>query len=140
MILHGTARIWCLIGLVGALTLPLAAQGKGRPKISLRSSPNILFAPARVVATAELADGADDFQDFYCAKVVWEWGDGTESSAQDDCDPYEAGKSMIRRRYSNEHKYNDPGVYDVRFQLKQGDKTVGSTTLTLRVRDGADGR
>ena len=138
MILHGMVRAGALMGVALALTLPLAAsQGKGRPKISLRATPNVAFAPARMVVTAEFTDGADDFQEYYCAKVSWEWGDGTESSAQDDCDPYEAGKSQIRRRYSNEHKFIDPGVYDVRFRLKQGDKVVVASTLTLRIRDGA---
>lgn len=137
MIPHGRVRAGLLLGAALLLAGSLQAhQGQGKPKINIRSTPAVTFAPARVVVTAELSDGADDYQDFYCAKVGWEWGDGSESSAQDDCDPYEAGKSQIRRRYSNEHRYDTPGQYDVRFSLKQGSKTVASSTLVLRIRDG----
>jgi hypothetical protein len=132
-----------MAGLVFAATLsaatlsaaPVDEQGKGKPSINLRSNPTIAFAPARVVVTAELSGGADDFQEFYCAQVEWVWGDGTKSESQDDCDPYVAGDSRIRRRFSNEHKYEFGGNYEVRFNLKQGRKIVGSGTTTIRVRD-----
>lgn len=113
-----------------------ADQGVGKPKITLRVSPAVVFAPARLVATAEIGGGADDFQDFYCAKVEWTWGDGTTSEANDDCDPYVAGQSQIRRRYTNEHRYELGGTYDIRFNLKQGKKTVGSGSITVRIREG----
>lgn len=113
-----------------------ADQDKGKPKITVRASPAVAFAPARIVATAEVIGGADDFQDFYCAKVEWSWGDSTQSEATDDCDPYVAGESRIRRRYTNEHKYEFAGTYDVRIILRQGKKSVGSGTISVRVRDG----
>ena len=94
------------------------------------------FAPARVVATAEVVGGPDDYQDFYCAKIEWTWGDATTSEAQDDCDPYVAGQSQIRRRYANEHKYEFGGNYDIRFTLRQGKKTVGSGVINVRIREG----
>ncbi len=113
-----------------------ADQGKAKPSINVRVSPAVAFAPARIVATAEVVGGADDFQDFYCAKVEWSWGDSTQSEASDDCDPYVAGESKIRRRYTNEHKFELPGTYDIRITLKQGKKSVGARTVTVRVRDG----
>lgn len=136
MITHGRVRPLALLALLlGLCGLVEAHQGKGRPSITLRANPSVAFAPARIVATAELSGGADDFQDYYCAKVEWTWDDGTTSEAQDDCDPYEAGKSEIRRRFTNEHKYELPGQYDVRFQLKQGKKSVGGGTFVVRVRE-----
>lgn len=114
-----------------------ADQAKGKPSITVRASPAIAFAPARIVATAEVVGGPDDYQDFYCAKIEWSWGDATTSEAQDDCDPYVAGESKIRRRYTNEHKFELAGNYDVRFTLKQGKKTVGSGVINIRVRDGS---
>lgn len=113
-----------------------ADQGKGKPAITVRASPAVAFAPARIVATAEVVGGPDDYQDFYCAKVEWDWGDSTKSEAQDDCDPYTAGQSQIRRRYTNEHKFEFAGMYDVRLTLKQGKKSVGAGVITVRVRDG----
>lgn len=150
MITHGRRRALPLLFLITVVLTstgrawvaqdPPGPQGKGKPTINMRVSPAVTFAPARVVVTAELSGGADDFQDYYCAKVEWTWGDGTTSEAQDDCDPYEAGKSMIRRRYTNEHKFDTAGQYDVRLVLKQGKKSVGSGTIQVRIRDGATSR
>lgn len=114
------------------------AQGKGRPKSALRVNPALIFPPARVVATAELTEGANDFQDYYCPKIEWIWGDGTQSESGEDCEPYEAGKSEIRRRYSADHNYRgDPmsgaTSYDVVFRMKQGSKTVLSLRQTIKV-------
>lgn len=113
-----------------------ADQGKAKPSITVRASPAVAFAPARIVATAEVVGGPDDYQDFYCAKVEWTWGDGTTSEANDDCDPYVAGESQIKRRYTNEHKFEFAGTYDVRITLRQGKKSVGAGTISVRVRDG----
>ncbi len=136
MITHRRVRPLILLVIILAMAGVLQAhQGKGRPSIVLRANPAVAFAPARIVVTAELTGGADDYQDFYCAKVEWTWDDDTTSEAQDDCDPYEAGKSRIRRRYTSEHKFELPGQYDVRLTLRQGKKAVGSGTVTVRVRD-----
>ena len=50
-------------------------------------------SPARVVASADVDGGPDDFEEFYCASVEWDWGDDTKSNNAADCDPYEPGKS-----------------------------------------------
>jgi hypothetical protein len=107
-------------------------QGKGKPKAQLRINPSTIFVPQRIVATVELTEGANDFQDYYCPKVEWIWDDGTTSESGTDCDPYEAGKSEIRRRYSADHTYRDPGNYQVQFRMKQGTKTVLSLREPVR--------
>ena len=76
------------------------------------------FAPLRIVATAVLSGGADDFEDFYCPTVEWEWGDGTRSESKVDCDPYEPGKSEIKRSYSLDHRFEWGGEFRVQFRLK----------------------
>jgi hypothetical protein len=121
---------------MAALAAAPQAPGKGKPTIAVRATPAIAFAPARIVATAELTGGADDFQDYYCPKVEWNWADLSTSEAADDCDPYAAGQTTIRRRYAAEHKYESAGTYEIRFSLKQGKKIVGSSTYTVRVKDG----
>ncbi len=115
-----------------------AGQGKGKPKSALRVNPTVVFPPARVVATAELSAGANDFQDYYCPKIEWVWGDETQSESGEDCDPYEAGKSEIRRRYTADHTYRaDPmggsGNYELIFRMKQGSKVVLSLRQTIKV-------
>jgi hypothetical protein len=131
--------------LVAALAVSVSAQKNGkdgkdqkddpRPKVSLRAQPVIAMAPARVVLTAELTGGANDFEEFYCAAVEWEWGDGTKSESSFDCAPYEPGKSEIKRRYTVEHVFR-AGMYRVMFHLKRHDKAVGNATIQIQVRPG----
>lgn len=113
-------------------------QGQGRPKAALRVNPSLIFPPARVVATSVLTEGANDFQEYYCPKIEWSWGDDTQSESGEDCDPYEPGKSEIRRRYSADHNYRpDPmggsATYDVVFRMRQGSKIVLSLKQTIKV-------
>jgi hypothetical protein len=89
-----------------------------------------------ITFTAELRDGDNDFEEYYCASVEWDWGDGTRSESSDDCEPYEAGKSEIRRRYAIQHKYNIDGNYDVQFRLKQRGKVVASARTKVTIRPG----
>lgn len=118
-------------------------QKQERPKAALRANPGMIFPPARVVATVELTKGSDDYQDYYCPKIEWEWGDGTQSESSVDCDPYEPGKSEIRRRYSEDHNYRvdytGASSYNIIFRMKQGTKVVLTLKQTIRV-SGADGR
>ena len=107
-----------------------------RPKVSLRAQPVISMSPARVVLTAELNGGANDFEEFYCGAVEWEWGDGTKSESSADCAPYEAGKSEIKRRFTVEHVFSRPGNFRVMFHLKRRDKAVGNATINIQVRPG----
>ena len=94
------------------------------------------FSPARMVLTADLKGGADDYPDFYCASIEWEWGDDTKSESKTDCEPYEAGKSEIKRHFTTEHTYNFAGEYRVQFRLKQKDKVVGFGSADVKVRAG----
>ena len=93
------------------------------------------MAPARVVLTAELTGGANDFEEFYCPSVEWEWGDGTKSESSSDCAPYEPGKSEIKRRFTVEHVFR-AGAYRVMFHLKRRDKSVGGASVNIQVRPG----
>jgi hypothetical protein len=124
-----------LIALGGAIQAQDKPKPK-RPKVTLRASPAIAFTPATLTFTADIKDGDNDFEEYYCASVEWDWADGTRSESSDDCEPYEAGKSEIRRRYTVQHKYNIEGVYDVKFKLKQRDKTVASAQTKVTIRPG----
>ncbi len=96
------------------------------------------MAPARVVLTAELVGGDDDFEDFYCPAIEWEWGDGTKSESSTDCAPYEPGKSEIKRRFTVEHVFRTgrPNGFRVTVHLKRRDKSVGAATVNIQVRPG----
>lgn len=107
-----------------------------RPSLTLKATPSIAFAPARVVVTAELRGGADDSPELYCPSLEWEWGDGTTSEANLDCEPFEAGVSEIRRRWTSSHSYDIGGNYRVRLRLKRGGKTIASGSTVLQIRGG----
>ena len=107
-----------------------------RPRVSLKAQPMIAISPARVVLTAELLGGANDYEDYYCPTVVWAWGDGTESENSTDCAPYEAGRSEIKRRFTVEHVFRRADMYRVTFRLKRHDKAVGFASVNVQIRPG----
>src|SRR3954447_12798271 len=127
------------------LTLPLIAAvtfssgafaDNKKPKVSVKANPAMGMSPVRVVVTADLEGGANDDEEFYCLGVEWEWGDDTRSTNNADCDPYVAGKSEIKRRFSADHVYRSSGEYRVQFRLKKKDKTIGAGSTSVRVRPG----
>lgn len=107
-----------------------------RPRLTLRTQPSVAVTPARITLTAELVGGVNDFEEYYCPTVVWEWGDDTRSESTVDCEPYEAGKSEIRRRFTVEHVFRRSGAYKVYFHLKRRDKLVATVSVNLRIRPG----
>jgi hypothetical protein len=113
---------------------PAEPSGAARPKITVRAQPAVAITPARVVLTAEVIGGADDFEEYYCPSIEWDWGDDTVSQATTDCEPYETGRSSIRRRYAVEHVFRRPGTFRISLRLKQRDKVVGSGTVSVIVR------
>ena len=124
------------IVLVGAVA---SAQSNGeakKPSLSLRVAPPVGFAQLRTRLVVDVRGGDDDYADFYCPTIEWDWGDGTVSANSEDCDPYEQGKSSIRRRFSTEHVFRQAGSYRVSFRLKQKDRVVGSSTVNIQVRAG----
>jgi hypothetical protein len=106
-----------------------------RPKVTLKATPIVSIAPSRVVLTAELVGGANDYEDYYCPTVQWDWGDGTQSESTTDCEPYEPGKSEIKRRFTVEHVFK-AGSYRVMFRMKRHDKSLGAATANIQVRPG----
>lgn len=106
-----------------------------RPQVRLKAQPVIAMSPARVVLTAELVGGPNDYEEFYCPTVEWDWGDGTQSESTNDCAPYEPGKSEIKRRFTVEHTFR-AGAYRVMFKLKRHDKALGFATVNIQVRPG----
>jgi hypothetical protein len=133
-----------LVFLVSVCALALTAGPRARdskpdktkPSLDVKSSPSMGFAPFRTVLTVEVKGGPDDYEQYYCASVEWDLGDGTVAEQKIDCDPYEAGKSQIKRRYVREQVFNSPGEFRVLFRLKQNSKVVGTGQTTVRVRPG----
>lgn len=107
-----------------------------RPSLSLRLMPQSAVAPARITGSAELKGGSSGFEEYYCATVAWDWGDGTMSQSTADCDPFEPGKTEIQRRYTAVHEYQSSGVFHVSFRLKKKDKTMATATAVVQISGG----
>ena len=136
----GVART-AILAFSALLVVPTAAlqareQGNKKPSLSLKASPAVSFAPSRVVLVAEVKNGANDNEEFYCPTVEWEWGDLTTSVAEADCEPYEAGKSEIKRRYTIQHQFKNPGAFRVVLRLKKGTKIIAMANTQVQVRAG----
>jgi hypothetical protein len=106
------------------------------------------FSPARIVVTGELTGVADDNQGFYCPAVEWEWGDGTKSEDSADCEPYQAGKSEIKRHFTTDHTYRieeappvpsagqQPDYHDfhIQLRLRKNGKVIASAGTSVKIK------
>ena len=117
-------------------TVVLATADDRKPSITVRANPTAGFSPLKVVLSAEIKGGPDDFAEFYCPTIEWIWGDDTRAESTSDCEPYEAGKSEIRRRYTVTRIFQIAGNYKVEFRLKQKNKVVGAGSTNVQVRPG----
>jgi hypothetical protein len=116
-----------------------ASDENKKPSVAFKATPPMGFAPLKVRVVVDLKGGADDYAEFYCAAVEWDWADGTISGNSEDCDPYEPGKSTIQRRFAAEHTFRQSGDYDVAFRLKQKGRVVAYAKGLVRVRSGIGG-
>jgi len=124
-----------VIASVGASSAQRGGDDR-KPSLSLKANPPVGFSPLRVRLVVDLKNGPNDYQEYYCPGVQWDWGDGTVSENSEDCDPYQAGKSEIRRRYSVEHVFRQAQTYQVFFRLKQRDRVVAAISANVEVRPG----
>ena len=123
------------LALVLGLTLGVPASAKPkRPTLGVRVSPRMAFSPVDIIAIAELT-GGEDSEDFYCLAIEWDWGDGSKSLQDSDCDPYEPGQK-IDRRFSAEHYYGSGGIYNIRAALRAQERVVAANAVRLTVRQG----
>lgn len=134
------ATSWTLVVLAFLLVhegVSGAADEKNKKvSLSLKVTPSMSVAPARVRASVEIKGGPDDNVDLYCPQIEWSWGDDTTSESAADCEPYEAGRSVIQRRYSTEHTYRYGGLYKLTLRLKQKGRVVAFTSTNLQIQSG----
>lgn len=118
-----------------AIAMSAATLDDKKPKVTVKANPSMGMSPVRIVVTADVNGGSSD-EELYCPSVEWEWGDDTKSADSADCDPYVAGKSEVKRRFTADHTYRTAGEYQVQFRLKKKDKVVGAGNTLVRVRPG----
>ena len=112
-----------------------AAQGPDDdPRLRLRATPRVAFAPASILFVGQLRGGPDDNEELYCTTIEWDWGDDTLSETTPDCNPFEPGQTEIRRRFSVRHTFEYQGRYEVRLNLKRRDDVLISARTRIEVR------
>ena len=128
-----------LRAVLALLVLALAASapaGEGlrprKPRLGLRATPRFSFTPSTVLVTAEL-NGGDDAEEFYCPAIVWDWDDGGRSAHEADCPPFAPG-TELKRRFTAEHAYVRPGVYNVRVLMLRARRSLAMASATVTVR------
>jgi len=80
---------------------------------------------------ARLSGDPEDNEEYYCLDEIWDWGDGTESVSEPDCDPYEAGVEL-QRDFSDTHTFGQ-GRWVVVFALMHLDEVVIKGTTEILV-------
>ncbi|MCB0172365.1 MAG: VWA domain-containing protein [Anaerolineae bacterium] len=75
-------------------------------------------APLVVNFEGELVGGADDNQAFYCVESTFNFGDGNSQSQSPRCMAWESGVEIMRSFTAN-YVFEEPGEYQVTFQLGQ---------------------
>ncbi len=137
----GVLALMALAGVVVSAHPPTAVHSEHRtaarrPALTIKASPSVGFAPSTFTFMAELRGGPDDYEEYYCPTVEWDWGDGTISSSTLDCNPYEAGKTTITRRYTMQRVFRAEGTFRIAVRLMRGDKPLVESATSITVRAG----
>ena len=81
--------------------------------------------------SARLKGELGETEEFYCLDEVWDWGDGTESVHEPDCEPYTPG-TELKRDFSDSHAFGK-GRWNIAFALMHLDEVVLKTNVDIRV-------
>jgi len=124
---------WAAVAVLSFAGLAVAGDGgkPKKPRLDLRATPRMAFSPVEVLLTGQLKGGSD-LEEFYCPGLEWDWGDGTHSAQESDCDPFETG-TPLERFFSARHAYRSPGSYNVRLTLRRATRTVAVASVAVTV-------
>jgi hypothetical protein len=143
-----TNRAWSL-GAIAAVAVAIGWSGTAtagrsgdderddqtkRPRLLLKVDPTVGLGPVHATVTADLVGGANDYREFYCPTVQWDWGDGTRSESSGDCPPYRPGVSEIVRHFSVQHIFANEGQFRVTFRLTRQEKELVSARANVSIR------
>lgn len=117
---------------VALATPSIAGEAMARkPRLEVRTNYRVALSPVQVMAVAELV-GGHDLEEFYCAGLEWDWGDGSRSFRESDCEPFEPGMELDRF-FSARHVYQSPGVYPLRVRLRRSGEVIAVARIDVRV-------
>lgn len=102
----------------------------GTAKLTLTSHPRQGFAPLRVTLHAVLQGVSEIDVEYYCLREKWDFGDGTVSSEQPNCEVFGSGSKVILE-FIMEHVYEEKGSFTAFLTL--GDKKLRSNNALVYV-------
>ncbi len=108
-------------------------KDSGKVSLSLRATPAMAFAPARITLSAQLKGVGGGDEDYYCPTVQWDWGDGTVSESSSDCEPFQPNKSEIQKSFVTQHVYKLGGEYEIKILLKKSEKVVALGAANVNI-------
>ncbi len=120
------------------LTLFLLLASAKEPKVELQPSPRVTLLPGGTHAVTvrfrlRVSDGGKE--DYYCPRVEWEWEDGTRSSEESDCPPFDqAAPADHERTWTHSRQYWDAGQHVAIVRLYKGDRMVRKVETSVDVR------
>lgn len=121
------------------LVILLAAEKPAtKPKVELKASPQLAMlslgpsASATIRFRLSVKDGGDE--DYYCPRLEWEWEDGTISTEESDCPPFETAQLQDHERsWTKSHQFRDPGQHTVKVRLYKGDRVIRAVEAKVQI-------
>ena len=108
-----------------------------RPKISVKANPAMGISPARVVVSADLNGGANDYEEYYCAGGRVGMG---RRYAVEQCRPIATRTKPARARSSAGSPPITstawPAITAIQFRLKKKDKPIAAASTSVKIRPG----
>jgi hypothetical protein len=110
------------------------------------SGPKLDFRPLRKITNLEVGHCSVDVtfklriedrgvEDYYCPRVEWEWEDGTKSTEEADCPPFDqASADEHRRVWTRVRAFKTSDSHRVKVRLYKADRMVHILEATAEVK------
>lgn len=106
------------------------------PDLRLRAAPRVSLAPpggvTPILLTAEIV--GPETEEYYCPEVVWMWPNGTHSSEESDCEPFEQRSDYPRRFFKRIAAHAFARDYVVCVELRKSGEAVDRSCAKYSVR------
>jgi len=117
--------------------LAVLALAAAAPKVDLRpikTFSTLIIGHCSVDVVLKLAIEDHNVEDYYCPRVEWEWEDGTRSTEEADCEPFESARPEDHRKtWTRSWGAKTAGTHVVKVRLYKGDKLVRIIQTQVRV-------